>query len=74
VFQDVLGERVDEIVAREELLETLWDDVDFVDDNTLTVNVTRVRRRLSELGLPNAIQTRRGQGYSLHVDGQVDGR
>lgn len=69
-----LAERADQIVSREELLETLWDDVDFVDDNTLTVNVTRVRRRLSELGLPNAIQTRRGQGYSLHVDGQVDGR
>lgn len=65
-----LAQRAGQIVSREELLETLWDDVDFVDDNTLTVNVTRVRRRLTEIGLPNAIQTRRGQGYSLQIEGR----
>lgn len=65
-----LAERAGQIVSREELLETLWDDVTFVDDNTLTVNVTRVRRRLSELGLNDVIQTRRGQGYSLQLDGK----
>jgi DNA-binding response OmpR family regulator len=53
------------IVTREDLLEALWDDVHFVDDNTLTVNVTRVRKKLEELGLPKAIETVRGQGYRL---------
>lgn len=62
-----LAERPGEIVERTELLEALWDDVDFVDDNTLTVNVTRVRRRLADLGLPDAIETKRGQGYRLNV-------
>lgn len=63
-----LVQRSGEIVSREDLLETLWDDVDFVDDNTLTVNVSRVRRRLEELGLaPDIIQTKRGQGYRFEV-------
>lgn len=51
------------IVTREELLETLWDDTAFVDDNTLTVNITRVKKRLSDLGLENIIVTKRGVGY-----------
>lgn len=55
------------IVTRERLLETLWDDVQFVDDNTLTVNVTRLRKKLEELGLAGAIETVRGQGYKLAV-------
>ncbi|WP_068773852.1 response regulator transcription factor [Paenibacillus sp. FJAT-26967] len=62
---DCLASRPGSIVSREELLEALWDDVDFVDDNTLTVNVTRVRRKLEELGLPGVIETVRGQGYRL---------
>ncbi|UVI31739.1 response regulator transcription factor [Paenibacillus spongiae] len=53
------------IVTREQLLETLWDDVQFVDDNTLTVNVTRLRKKLEELGLPGSIETVRGQGYKF---------
>lgn len=65
-----LAERPGEIVEREELLGALWDDVDFVDDNTLTVNVARVRRRLADLGLPDAIETKRGQGYRLDVHGR----
>jgi len=62
-----LAERPGEIVTRAELLEALWDDMEFVDDNTLTVNVTRVRRRLAELGLPDVIETKRGQGYRLNL-------
>ncbi|MEW8977154.1 MAG: response regulator transcription factor [Symbiobacterium sp.] len=64
-----LAERAGAIVAREELLEALWDDTEFVDDNTLTVNVARVRRRLEELGLANVIETKRGQGYCLALPG-----
>jgi len=55
------------IVGRETLLEALWDDVSFVDDNTLTVNVTRVRKKLEDIGLPGAIETVRGQGYRLQM-------
>lgn len=57
-----------EIVARETLLEALWDDVQFVDDNTLSVNVTRLRKKLEELGLEKAIETIRGLGYKLTTD------
>lgn len=51
------------IVTREELLEELWDETYFVDDHTLTVNVTRVKNKLAELGLEDAIKTKRGAGY-----------
>lgn len=66
-----LAQRHGQIVERDELLEALWDDVDFVDDNTLTVNVARLRRRLEELGLDNAIETKRGQGYRLVVGDEL---
>lgn len=65
-----LARRAGDIVARDELLEALWDDIDFVDDNTLTVNVARVRRRLEELRSPASIETKRGQGYRLAPDGR----
>lgn len=55
------------VVSREQLLEALWDDVQFVDDNTLTVNVTRLRKKLEELNLHKAIETVRGQGYKLMI-------
>lgn len=60
-----LVQKANQIVSREELLEVLWDDIEFVDDNTLSVNVTRVRGRLGELGIRNAIETKRSQGYRL---------
>jgi two-component system OmpR family response regulator len=66
-LMDELARNVGRIVTREQLLEALWDDVDFVDDNTLTVNVTRVRKKLEELGIDKAIETVRGQGYRLCV-------
>jgi two-component system OmpR family response regulator len=56
------------IIPREQLLEALWDDVQFVDDNTLTVNVTRLRKKLEELDLPRIIETVRGQGYKLSME------
>jgi two-component system, OmpR family, response regulator len=62
---DCLARRQGQVVSREELLEYLWDDVEFVDDNTLTVNIARVRKKLEELGIPKAIDTVRGQGYRL---------
>jgi two-component system, OmpR family, response regulator len=56
------------IVSRDELLEALWDDVDFVDDNTLTVNVNRLRKKLENAGLKDCISTIRGQGYQFQVN------
>lgn len=53
------------IVSRDELIDYLWDYNDFVDDNTLTVNVNRLRKRLAEIGMSDIIQTRRKQGYIL---------
>lgn len=46
-------------------MEYLWDSESFIDDNTLTVNITRLRNKLEELELKNIIQTKRGQGYLL---------
>ena len=56
------------VVSREALLEKPWSDTAFVDDNTLTVNVNRLRRKLAGLRLPDAIQTLRGEGYKLSLD------
>lgn len=53
------------IVSRNDLMKALWQDDEFVDDNTLTVNITRLRRKLEEAGLHDVIETRRGQGYIL---------
>lgn len=56
-----------QIVSRENILEELWDDASFVDDNTLTVNITRVKKKLNELGLTEVIKTKRGVGYVLEI-------
>lgn len=52
-----------EIVSREEIINYLWDSESFIDDNTLTVNMTRLRGKLEEIGLGKNIETKRGQGY-----------
>lgn len=62
------------IIKREELLSELWDDCMFVDDNTLTVNITRVKSKLKELGLDEIIRTKRGVGYILDMDKVRDKR
>ena len=54
-----------EIVTRGELMSYLWDSEEFIDDNTLTVNVNRVRKKLEEHGVEDLIKTKRGQGYLL---------
>jgi len=53
------------IVAREEIMDYLWESESFIDDNTLTVNMKRLRSKLEELNLQNLIETKRGQGYIL---------
>lgn len=53
------------IVSRDEIMDYLWESEEFIDDNTLSVNVKRLRGKLEELGLIDRIETRRGQGYIL---------
>lgn len=53
------------IISRESLMDHLWNSDFFVDDNTLSVNVTRLRKKLEQIGMENAIETRRGLGYIM---------
>ena len=54
-----------QIVSRADLIDALWDSQIYIDDNTLSVNMTRLRAKLEGIGLPGFIKTRRGMGYQL---------
>ena len=60
-----LMQHTGQIVSRADLIDALWDSQIYIDDNTLSVNMTRLRGKLAELGLPERIRTRRGMGYQL---------
>ena len=60
-----LLENKGKIVSRIDLINALWDSRIYIDDNTLSVNMTRLRAKLESLGLPGCIKTRRGMGYQL---------
>lgn len=64
---ELLIERHPRVAGREDILEKLWDDQTFVDENTLNVNMTRVRKKLQELGIHGAVETVRGSGYRIKV-------
>jgi DNA-binding response OmpR family regulator len=64
IFQ-VMLDRIGEIVTRDELMTALWDNDEFVNDNALSVNISRLRGKLSDLGFTEAIETRKKQGYVL---------
>ena len=64
-IMELLFERGGRLVSRDELMRKLWDNECFVDDNTLTVNVTRIRRKLEDMGLMDFILTKKGIGYYL---------
>jgi two-component system response regulator protein BraR/BceR len=61
----LLYENIGHPVSRESIMKRLWDNECFVDDNTLTVNVARIRRKLEKAGFQNFIQTRKGLGYMI---------
>ncbi len=61
----VLAKRQGEIVSRDDIINALWDNCMFVDDNTLTVNMTRLKGKLEDIGIVGAIVTKRGMGYQL---------
>lgn len=54
-----------EIVSRADMIDYLWDNEVFIDDNTLSVNITRIRSKLKEIGAENFIETKRGMGYRI---------
>lgn len=61
----LLYQKKGEIVPRMDIIEYLWDNEVFIDDNTLSVNVTRLRNKLSEIGVKDFIETKRGMGYRI---------
>ena len=65
----VLFERSGNIVSREDLMKELWNSDFFIDDNTLSVNVARLRKKLEAVGLNDFIETKKGVGYGLRHDG-----
>jgi DNA-binding response OmpR family regulator len=64
IFQTLL-DHPEEIVSRDDLMTVLWDNNEFINDNTLSVNISRLRSKLADLGIPEAIETRKKQGYVL---------
>ncbi|WP_040287120.1 response regulator transcription factor [Sporosarcina koreensis] len=63
IILELLMDAAPRVVARETLLEELWDDQSFVDENTLNVNIARVRKKLADYGILSTIDTVRGAGY-----------
>ncbi len=59
----LLMENAGSIVSRDTIMMQLWDSDNFIDDNTLTVNVTRIRKKLKDIGLEDFVKTKKGQGY-----------
>ena len=66
ILIECLIKRYPKVVSRDYLLEKIWDDIEFVEENALNVNVSRIRKRFEELGIDNAVQTVRGLGYKLN--------
>lgn len=66
IILEMLVKKQDQIVTRDTLITALWDDEAFVSDNTLTVNVNRIRKKLSDIGMNDAIETKIGKGYMAH--------
>ena len=64
IFQHLLNNQ-NRIVSRDELMTILWNNEEYINDNALTVNISRLRSKLEGFGYPDAIETRKGQGYIL---------
>lgn len=61
----LLMENAGRVISRDEIMQHLWESDSFIDDNTLTVNITRLRKKLAEAGLENFITTKKGLGYMV---------
>lgn len=64
-IMQILLENKGKTVSRDQIMARLWETDSFIDDNTLTVNVTRLRRKLEEAGLKDFIVTKKGMGYMV---------
>jgi DNA-binding response OmpR family regulator len=65
-IMQTLMENKNHVVSRDQLMNKLWDSDSFIDDNTLTVNVNRLRKKLEDFGLSDFISTKKGLGYIIH--------
>ena len=65
ILLQLMMRNIRRILSREDLMQALWNEEQFVDDNTLTVNVNRIRRKITALGLEDFIVTRKGMGYMI---------
>lgn len=65
-IMQTLMENKNNVVSRDQLMKRLWDSDSFIDDNTLTVNVNRLRKKLEDCGLSEFINTKKGLGYIIH--------
>ncbi|WP_340026411.1 response regulator transcription factor [Paenibacillus sp. FSL K6-1096] len=65
IILQTMMRNIGSIVSRDALMQVLWSDEQFIDDNTLTVNVNRLRRKIAMLGLEDFIVTRKGMGYTI---------
>ncbi|RTR35762.1 response regulator transcription factor [Robertmurraya yapensis] len=65
ILLQLMMRNIGKIVSREDMMQALWNEEQFVDDNTLTVNVNRLRRKIAALGLEDFIVTRKGLGYLI---------
>jgi len=65
ILLQVMMRNIGKIISRDDLMQALWNDEQFVDDNTLTVNVNRLRRKIAALGFEDFIATRKGMGYLI---------
>lgn len=67
-IMQILFEHAGQIVSRDTIMEALWQSEAFVDDNTLSVNINRLRKKLDAFSLPHLIHTKKGIGYQLHYE------
>lgn len=71
VLLEALMQKSGRVISRERLLDLMWEDQHFIDDNTLNVYITRVRKKLKDLGLDDIIETVRGAGYRLSLTSEM---
>jgi len=64
-LMQILFEKAGTVVSRDSIMTRLWEDDNFVDDNTLTVNIARIRKKIEEIGLIDFIKTKKGIGYYI---------
>ncbi|MCR1950395.1 MULTISPECIES: response regulator transcription factor [Clostridium] len=66
ILLEYLIKKYPKVVDRDFLLEKIWDDIEFVEENTLNVNISRIRKRLHDIGIYNGVETVRTVGYRLN--------